>query len=209
VFPKAARLLVANGHGAGHAASADRYWLLSLYSPAEGDGVDWKSGNYALETRGGRIEHSPTAEKKRVRMIAEGSVLAAGQEPTGTAVDVAPEGFAHPVYRSGFAVAVKLPVIPEVVLEEEKSELAEILESISAPEPVIVRVPEEAPQAEAPEAVEVLETSHAPTPVEAEEPAAVAEPAVIPEAESPEAVEISEPEEPAVPKETEEGDDAI
>jgi len=37
-------------------------------------------------------------------------VLAASQAPTGTAVDVAPDNFAHPVYRSGFALALKLPM---------------------------------------------------------------------------------------------------
>jgi hypothetical protein len=43
-------------------------------------------------------------------MVAEGSVLAAASEPIGAAVDVAPDAFAHPVYRSGVAVAMKLPV---------------------------------------------------------------------------------------------------
>ena len=34
-------------------------------------------------------------------MVTEGCVFYATAEPLGTAVDVAPEGFAHPVYRSG------------------------------------------------------------------------------------------------------------
>jgi hypothetical protein len=41
-------------------------------------------------------------------MVAEGSVLCGGA-PTGAAPDVAPDGFAHPVFRAGFAVAIPLP----------------------------------------------------------------------------------------------------
>ena len=41
--------------------------------------------------------------------IAEGSVLVAGNELLGSASNVAPPGFPHPVYRSGFAVAVPIP----------------------------------------------------------------------------------------------------
>src|ERR1700685_3160297 len=61
--------------------------------------------------RGGRVENGTAAgaEKKTVRMIAEGSVIAAHAEPAGAAVDVAPDGFPHPVYRSGLALALKLP----------------------------------------------------------------------------------------------------
>jgi hypothetical protein len=50
-------------------------------------------------------------------MISEGSVLAARSEPTGVAVDVAPDGFAHPVYRSGLALALKLPALDELTLQ--------------------------------------------------------------------------------------------
>jgi hypothetical protein len=46
-------------------------------------------------------------------MVAEGSVLVAAAEPRGMAPDVAPGGFAHPVYRAGFAVAVPIPLAPE------------------------------------------------------------------------------------------------
>ncbi len=42
-------------------------------------------------------------------MIAEGSVLYAVGEPRGAAADVAPEGFAHPVFRAGFALTIPLP----------------------------------------------------------------------------------------------------
>ncbi len=93
---------------------ADRpapHWLLSLFSPAPNDTVDWTRGNYQLINRGGRIESSAGAGalKKQLRMIAEGSVLYSASMLRGAAPDVAPEGFAHPVFRAGFAVAVPLP----------------------------------------------------------------------------------------------------
>jgi len=80
--------------------------------------VDWSSGDYSLVVRGGRVQSSayaPTGTlKKNVRMVAEGSVLSAHQEPVGTAVDVAPDGFAHPVYRLGFSLSLKLPALKDV-----------------------------------------------------------------------------------------------
>lgn len=87
------------------------WWLLSLFSPAAEDQVDWRRGEYAVATRGGRIE-SPAGWgdlKRAVRMVAEGSVLFAAEPPAGAAPDVAPEGFPHPVYRAGFAVAIPIP----------------------------------------------------------------------------------------------------
>lgn len=87
------------------------YWLLSVYTPAESDTVDWNRGNYATLTRTGRIE-SPSGwgeAKAATSMLAEGSVLLTGSEPQGAVRDVAPEGFAHPVYRSGFPVAIRIP----------------------------------------------------------------------------------------------------
>jgi CRISPR type III-A-associated RAMP protein Csm4 len=86
-------------------------WLLSLFIPAAADAVDWDRGNYALVTRGGRVESSAgTGElKKQVQMVAEGSVLYAASNLRGTAPDVAPDGFAHPVYRAGFALSIPLP----------------------------------------------------------------------------------------------------
>jgi hypothetical protein len=81
-----------------------------LFAPAPTDAVDWKRGNYAVLSRGGRVE-SPAGSgelKKQVHMVAEGSVLFAAPSPRGVATDVAPEGFAHPVYRAGFAVAIPL-----------------------------------------------------------------------------------------------------
>jgi CRISPR/Cas system CSM-associated protein Csm4 (group 5 of RAMP superfamily) len=92
--------------GDGHAGA---WWLLSLYSPHSEDAVDWARGDYATVTRGGWTD-SPagSAKKKQVRMIEEGSVLMASSL-RGRAVDVAPEGFAHPTWRSGFALAVPVP----------------------------------------------------------------------------------------------------
>ena len=86
-------------------------WLLSLFSPSAADVIEWSRGNYSLIERGGRIE-SPAgsgALKKQVQMVAEGSVLYAGGALRGAAPDVAPDGFAHPVFRAGFAVAIPLP----------------------------------------------------------------------------------------------------
>ena len=47
-------------------------------------------------------------------MVAEGSVLCAAAQPRGSAADVAPDGFAHPVFRAGFALSVPLPGANEV-----------------------------------------------------------------------------------------------
>ena len=41
--------------------------------------------------------------------MAEGSVLVAGDGLRGMAPDVAPDGFAHPVFRAGFALSIPLP----------------------------------------------------------------------------------------------------
>jgi CRISPR type III-A-associated RAMP protein Csm4 len=87
---------------------SDQHWLLSLYSPAEADPIDWSRGNYATVERGGWVEGAG-ANKKRVRMIEEGSVLAAPAAPAGRAPDVAPDGFPHPVFRAGFALSIPLP----------------------------------------------------------------------------------------------------
>jgi CRISPR type III-A-associated RAMP protein Csm4 len=88
-------------------------WLLSLFSPAAADAVEWSRGNYSLIERGGRVESSAGsgALKKQVQMVAEGSVLYAGSALCGAAPDVAPEGFAHPVFRAGFALAIPLPEV--------------------------------------------------------------------------------------------------
>jgi CRISPR/Cas system CSM-associated protein Csm4 (group 5 of RAMP superfamily) len=75
--------------------------------------VDWSRGNYDLAERGGRVD-SPASSgdlKKQMRMIAEGSVIYSAEPPRGTAANVAPEGFPHPVFRAGFALSVPLPKV--------------------------------------------------------------------------------------------------
>src|ERR1019366_5980513 len=87
------------------------HWLLSLFTPAADDAVDWGRGSYTVVARGGRID-SPSGSgelKKQIQMVAEGSVLYADGAPLGAAPDVAPDGFAHPVFRAGFALAIPLP----------------------------------------------------------------------------------------------------
>ena len=94
--------LFGNGH-------REAWWMLSLYSPHAEDAVDWSRGDYATVTRGGWTDSvAGSAKKKQVRMIEEGSVLMA-PSLRGRAVDVAPEGFAHPAWRAGFALAVPVP----------------------------------------------------------------------------------------------------
>jgi len=87
------------------------FWLLSLFSPGERDQVDWGRGSYTLITRSGRVESTAGwgREKKALRMVAEGSVLFAQSEPQGAAVDVAPDGFPHPVFRYGCPVSIPIP----------------------------------------------------------------------------------------------------
>jgi hypothetical protein len=88
-------------------------WLLSLFSPAPADAVDWRRGNYTVLARGGRVD-SPAGcgeLKKQLQMVVEGSVLYADGVPNGAAPNVAPEGFAHPVFRAGFALAIPLPEV--------------------------------------------------------------------------------------------------
>jgi CRISPR type III-A-associated RAMP protein Csm4 len=95
---------------AAQAGDATAWWMLSLFHPAANDEIDWKSGSYSLTTRSGRVEgatHWGDA-KKQTRMIAEGSVIVASSEPKGSAANVAPDDFSHPVYRAGFALAIPL-----------------------------------------------------------------------------------------------------
>jgi hypothetical protein len=90
------------------------HWLLSLFTPAAEDAVDWGRGNYAVMARGGRIESPSLGSgelKKQIQMVAEGSVLYSDGVPMGAAADVAPDGFAHPVFRAGFALAIPLPKV--------------------------------------------------------------------------------------------------
>jgi len=94
-----------------HAGRAQ--WLLSLFTPASADAVDWDRGNYTVLERGGRIQSSagPGALKKQLQMVAEGSVLYSTSALRGAAPDVAPDGFAHPVFHAGFALAIPLPEV--------------------------------------------------------------------------------------------------
>jgi CRISPR type III-A-associated RAMP protein Csm4 len=90
---------------------ATSHWLLSLFTPAVDDAVDWKRGHYTVVARGGRVD-SPAGfgeRKKQLQMVTEGSVLVAGDTIHGAAPDVAPDGFAHPVFRAGFALSIPLP----------------------------------------------------------------------------------------------------
>lgn len=94
------------------APATTSHWLLGLFAPAPGDAIDWNRGNYTVVARGGRIE-SPAGfgeRKKQLQMVTEGSVLVAGDAIRGAAPDVAPDGFAHPVFRAGFALSIPLPV---------------------------------------------------------------------------------------------------
>jgi CRISPR type III-A-associated RAMP protein Csm4 len=92
------------------AGSSSAYWLLSLYTPGSDDAVDWARGSYSLVTRGGRVDASGEL-KKQLPMVEEGSVVYAAAGLRGSAPDVAPDGFAHPVFRAGFAVAIPLPEV--------------------------------------------------------------------------------------------------
>lgn len=98
------------GTGWSAPAEANGQWLLSVFSPAAGDTVDWTKGAYSTVERGGRVESSAGwgAVKKLARMVSEGSVLVAGSKLAGSARDVSPEGFAHPVYRAGFALTIPI-----------------------------------------------------------------------------------------------------
>jgi CRISPR type III-A-associated RAMP protein Csm4 len=98
---------VANTHSRGQA-----WWLLGLLVPGASDEIDWKSGHYSLTTRGGRVESAAGwgIEKKQLRMLAEGSVVECGAIPGGSAPDVAPDGFPHPVFRAGFGLALPVPL---------------------------------------------------------------------------------------------------
>jgi CRISPR type III-A-associated RAMP protein Csm4 len=99
-----------------HPASAPEaeekaWWLLSLFSPSERDQVDWTRGNYGIVPRGGRVESAAGwgVPKRISRTVSEGSVIIAPVPPLGTAVNVAPEGFPHPVYRYGFPLSIPIP----------------------------------------------------------------------------------------------------
>ncbi len=112
-----------NGSAREESNGNSSFWLLSLYSPSLKDRVDWSKGDYEIAVRAGRVESGARSgvSKKLVRMVNEGSVLVAAGEPSGTAVDVAPDGFEHPVYRSGLALALEFPVLAAKTPEEVQS----------------------------------------------------------------------------------------
>jgi len=91
--------------------ASQAYWLLSLFAPTSDEAIEWERGSYSVVARGGRVE-SPARSgefKKLQNMVSEGSVVFAPADPRGWAADVAPDGFPHPVYRAGFAVAIPIP----------------------------------------------------------------------------------------------------
>ena len=225
LLPKLGRLLRNAQANSAVLETSGLYWLLSLYSPATADKVDWSGGNYSLSSRGGRVEShaGQGAVKKTVRMVSEGCVLASHAEPIGSAVDVAPDSFAHPVYRSGLALALRLPVVeiqppqsaeavavdivplaeepepePEVETPIEPAHVETAAEEIRAAVPV-VEPAEPAPAPLVPESAaeplaELPEPAVATEPVESPEPATATEPAESPEpAAATEPVESPEP----------------
>ncbi len=159
LFPK-----LKDTYGKSEDGDGSKFWLLSLFSPASADRIEWSSGDYDLTLRGGKVD-SPeggSGTKRVLRMVTEGSVLVAASEPNGAAIDVAPDGFTHPVYRSGLALALQLPPIvlgaeqvEEVQAVETPSEGELACESPASPaledriedEPAIEE-PETAPEAE-------------------------------------------------------------
>jgi CRISPR/Cas system CSM-associated protein Csm4 (group 5 of RAMP superfamily) len=137
------------------------YWLMSLYSPSAHDTVNWSAGQYELTIRNGRVDGASGVLKKSVRMVVEGCVLDAASEPVGTAVDVAPEGFAHPVYRSGIALALLIPP-PKPQSEDRRP-----IETIVPPE--LEATPFPVPATEPDIAEPAPPSSEAPTPVDERE----------------------------------------
>ncbi|MEB2362419.1 MAG: hypothetical protein HUU41_11995 [Bryobacteraceae bacterium] len=87
------------------------HWLLSLFSPAEQDTIDWGRGSYQLVVRTGRTGGAHSGGLTRsVRMIGEGSVLAGVAKPAGTVRDVRPEGADEAVLRWGVALSIPIRV---------------------------------------------------------------------------------------------------
>ena len=141
LLPKLGRLL-RNVPAAASEEGNGLFWLLSLYSPATADKVDWSGGHYSLSSRGGRVEShaGQGAQKKSVRMVSEGCVLASQQEPVGAAVDVAPDGFAHPVYRCGLALSLRLPVVEIQPQDKTPVEETSVVEAAVQEEPAVVDI---------------------------------------------------------------------
>jgi outer membrane biosynthesis protein TonB len=160
--------------------------------------VNWSGGQYELVVRNGRIDGANGALKKSVRMVVEGCVLDAGAEPVGAAVDVAPEGFTHPVYRSGIALSLLIP--PPRPQSEDRRAIEEIippeLEATPFPMPAPKIQESEYGHTLEPEPEPASEPEREPTPLE--EPQAEPEPAPVKEPE-PEPAPLQEPEEESAP----------
>ncbi|MCC6291706.1 MAG: hypothetical protein IT164_03570 [Bryobacterales bacterium] len=130
------------------------WWLLSLCHASASDAIDWTAGNYSLAPRAGRTVTG--ALKPAIGMIAEGSVLASASAPVGQAADVTPAGHPHPVYRSGFAVALPLPgqthphpSAPFIAQEPlPAAEPLSAAEPAPAPEPASEPLPDTEPEPE-------------------------------------------------------------
>lgn len=209
-----------------HGEGSEGFWLLSLFTPGEGDKVDWSRGDYSVVVRSGRAQ-SPSGNqglKASSRMIEEGSVVVAGAI-SGVATDVAPEGFPHPVYRNGFALAIPVPVrargwtlavAPAPVVDEPKPEpvpelvtetppvpaLFESEEPSSFDEPSPELPPDEDPPGDVPQIDEPpVEDPHIDEPPDEEpkidEPSEDDEPAI--EDPEPEPAPIEEPDSPDAP----------
>lgn len=167
LLPKLSRAK-SNGTTESAAEQIPAHWMLSLFRPGSEDAVDWSEGDYSLTVRGGHIEsaHGLGTPKKRARMVEEGSVIVSPRPPLGSAVDVAPEGFPHPVYRSGFALSIPLPVVnfaradeperPDTELEKALDEAlkAAAKESTEQPDAEPVAAPAESEPEFLPEIVE-------------------------------------------------------
>ncbi len=110
-------------------------WLLSLLSPAPSDVVDWEQGSYSTSVRGGRVD-SPAglgASKKLLTMVDEGSVLHASVLQ-GSAPDVAPTGFSHPVFHAGWAFSISIPaVIPQQIEAIPEPVTEPVIEPVTEP----------------------------------------------------------------------------
>ncbi len=134
------------------------HWLLSLYAPAETDSVDWSRGAYGLLRRSGRTD-SQGDLKVESAMVEEGSVIIAEQAPTGFARNIAPDGYSHAVYRSGFAFSV-----PVLVRMPDYAAVQRTVEAEREPEPIEDAIAE--PEPPEPSEVFEVETDPATEPVE-------------------------------------------
>ena len=109
------------------------FWMLSLYNPAEDDGIDWSVGNYSVVPRGHFSD-----PRRQVRFLEEGSVARALRIPTGQTHDLAGADSPHPIYRSGLAVAIPIPsAIRSVSVKtvEEKPEKIDVNAPVAPPSP--------------------------------------------------------------------------